>query len=76
MTKARDAKHLDMKTKWHLVPLNEDGNPDFKDLGEITHVFTADDIVTLVNRQLYHQKYQRETHRNKYVPKTRGRYDV
>lgn len=75
-------KRFSLKDKWSKIPLDKDGNPRFEDLGwredgkaiehaplSVCEVFTDEEIVVLVNRELYREKYMVETHRNKYVSK-------
>jgi hypothetical protein len=65
---------LPMRERWHLVPLDRNGDPAFQTLGvmgalgdkrdefAVMSVFTPAEIVHLVNKALYGMKYQRETH--------------
>jgi hypothetical protein len=60
---------LNLRDKWRQIPLDEKGDPCFGDLPAVNAVFTSEEVVEMVNRQLYAQKYQQESHRQKYVAK-------
>lgn len=47
------------------IPRNEGGDPAFQRMEQVFEVFTAEEIVALVNRQLYQMEYQREVHRKR-----------
>jgi hypothetical protein len=53
---------LPMRGRWERVPRNAGGDPAFTTLGEILQVFSPEEVVILVNRELYRELYAREGH--------------
>lgn len=47
------------------IPRNAQGDPAFGRIEDVFSVFTPEEIVALVNRQLYQMEYQRTVHRNR-----------
>ena len=47
------------------MPRRADGNVDFKDMEELKETFSDPEIVALVNRCIYQQEYQRESHKKR-----------
>lgn len=47
------------------IPRNDNGDPNFTSLSELQKIFADDEIVTLVNRQIYSLEYQRIVHRER-----------
>ena len=66
---------MEIKLAGRVIPRNEKGDPAFTWLFEppqhggeplaILQVFTANEVVELVNRALYQIEYQREAHRKR-----------
>jgi hypothetical protein len=47
------------------IPRTKDGDPAFEKLEELQKVFSPEEIVALVNRQIYQMEYQRNVHRDR-----------
>lgn len=66
---------INLKDKTVLIPRNEKGDPGFRhllqqdglnrDTQTVLDVFTAEEVVELVNRALYQIEYQKTSHRKR-----------
>jgi hypothetical protein len=58
-------RKVSLRDKWEKIPVTKEGDPNFTSTKELLTVFTREEIVVMVNRWLYAQKYQREHHAKK-----------
>lgn len=82
---------ISMRDRWERVPYDESGDPAFAWLNcndegfpdtslpptvSIEDIFSTQEIVHLVNRALYAMKYQKETHANRRLTKSKTKEET
>jgi hypothetical protein len=60
---------MQLRGKWDDMPRDKDDNPKFRSLKELGQFFREDEIVELVNRELYRANMQRMSHAKNYRSK-------